>query len=509
MPYHKILESQIRKFLPEKCLQDESVCNFLNVVSRCYATFEKDKNISEHAFDVSEKEYQDINSNLLKQNEIRKQSILKLKEAIKSMDPNASFILENDDDLFSTISFLEQQIKKSKELANELIKAKEFAEKAMTAKSDFLSVMSHEIRTPLNAIIGTILLLQYQDPLPSQKEFLRVLEISSENLLSLINDVLDFSKLEEGKIVFADRDVELLHFLNNIKMANQSKAEEKGNNIILKYDENIPDFVRGDDVRLGQILNNLVSNAVKFTKDGTITIETLLRENNADDVLIYFSVQDTGIGIPKDKQQIIFERFIQANTNITRDFGGSGLGLAIIKRLLELQGSEINLESEYGKGSNFYFVLRFRKSKINTIREEKIQTFDKQDLKGLKVLLVEDVLFNVMVADGMLQNWGAITETAENGAIAVEKMKENNYDIVLMDIQMPVMDGYDATTEIRKFDTATPIIALTASISPDIQQKVTNVGMNGFITKPFNPNDLYIALYENTINKSTKKILAG
>lgn len=509
MPYHKILESQIRKFLPEKCLRDENVCNFLNVVSRCYATFEKDKKISEHAFDVSEKEYQEINSNLLRQNEIRKQSILKLKEAIKSMDPNASFILENDDDLFSTISFLEQQIKKSKELANELIKAKEFAEKAMTAKSDFLSVMSHEIRTPLNAIIGTILLLQYQDPLPSQKEFLRVLEISSENLLSLINDVLDFSKLEEGKIVFADRDVELLHFLNNIKMANQSKAEEKGNNIILKYDENIPDFVRGDDVRLGQILNNLVSNAVKFTKDGTITIETLLRENNADDVLIYFSVQDTGIGIPKDKQQIIFERFIQANTNITRDFGGSGLGLAIIKRLLELQGSEINLESEYGKGSNFYFVLRFRKSKINTIREEKIQTFDKQDLKGLKVLLVEDVLFNVMVADGMLQNWGAITETAENGAIAVEKMKENNYDIVLMDIQMPVMDGYDATTEIRKFDTATPIIALTASISPDIQQKVTNVGMNGFITKPFNPNDLYIALYENTINKSTKKILAG
>jgi len=234
MPYHKILESQIRKFLPDKCLQDQNVCDFLNVVSRSYATFEKDKKISEHAFDVSEKEYQEINSNLLQQNEIRKQSILKLKEAIKSIDPNASFILEKDDDLFSTISFLEQQIKKSNELANELIKAKEFAEKAMMAKSEFLSVMSHEIRTPLNAIIGTILLLQYQDPLPSQKEFLRVLEISSENLLSLINDVLDFSKLEEGKIVFADRDIELLHFLNNIKMANQSRAEERGNNIIIK-----------------------------------------------------------------------------------------------------------------------------------------------------------------------------------------------------------------------------------------------------------------------------------
>ncbi len=507
MPYHKILESQIGKFLPEKYLQDEAICNFLTAISKCYATFEKDKKISEHAFDVSEKEYQEVNNNLLQQNEIRKQSILKLKEAIKSMDPNASFVSEKDDDLFSTISFLEEQIKKSKELSAELIKSKEFAEKAMQAKSDFLTVMSHEIRTPLNAIIGTILLLQYQDPLPSQKEFLSVLEISSENLLSLINDVLDFSKLEEGKIIFTDRDIEIQHFLNNIKMANQIRAEEKGNEIVVLYDENIPDFVRGDDVRIGQILNNLISNAIKFTNDGIITIQASLKENNEDSALVYFAVKDTGIGIPIENQQIIFERFTQANTNITRDYGGSGLGLAIIKKLLELQGSEINLESEYGKGSTFYFVLRFKKSKANIIREEKFQTFDKQELKGLKVLLVEDVLFNVMVADGMLQNWSAITEVAENGVIAVEKMKENKYDIVLMDIQMPVMDGYAATIEIRKFDTTTPIIALTASLSADIQQKVINVGMNGFVTKPFNPNDLYNVLYENTINKSTKKVL--
>ena len=198
---------------------------------------------------------------------------------------------------------------------------------------------------------------------------------------------------------------------------------------------------------------------------------------------------------------MIFERFIQANTNINREFGGSGLGLTIIRKLLQLQNSDIQLESELGKGSTFFFTLRFKKSTAITSIEEKIQSFEKQDLKSISVLLVEDVAFNVMVADGMLQNWNAKVDVAENGVFAIEKMKQNKYDIVLMDIQMPVMDGYTATQEIRKFDTITPIIALTASISIDIQEKASHVGMNGFVTKPFNPNDLYAALYRNTIGR--------
>jgi signal transduction histidine kinase/CheY-like chemotaxis protein len=504
MLYHATLQKQIEKFLDEKLVDSEAIKGFLESVNSTYFTFERDRKLTDHAFNMSEVEYQKANNELQEEIELRKESITKLKEVIKSLDPNSAFFVNDktDDGLINTISYLERQIQKTKQLETDLITSKETAERAFQAKSDFLSVMSHEIRTPLNAIIGTILLLKTRDPLPSQQELLRVLEISSENLLSLINDVLDFNKLEEGKIRFSERDIELIHFLRNIKMAYRIKAEERGNQIKIIYDEDIPDFIKGDDIRLGQIINNLVSNAIKFTKNGTVIMRVSLEENNENDVLVYFSVEDTGIGISKEKQELIFERFTQANAHITRDFGGSGLGLTIIKKLLQLQKSDIYLDSEFGVGSKFYFRLRFKKSKT-TIREEKVQIFDKQDLFGIHVLLVEDVTFNVMVAEGMLQNWNAIIDVAENGKVAVEKMKDAKYDIVLMDIQMPVMDGYTATSEIRRFDTKTPIIALTASISIDIQEKAANSGMNGFITKPFNPNDLFAAIYQNTIGKDS------
>jgi signal transduction histidine kinase/CheY-like chemotaxis protein len=498
MAYHPILEKQIEKFLTPEYLSTEAVKTLLETISKSYTSFERDRKITEHAFDVSEKEYQRATKDLQEQDTIRQQSISKLKEAIRSLDPNApQQFSDEDDDLIHIISFLEEQIQNTKQLEKDLIHAKESAEKAAMAKSEFLSVMSHEIRTPLNAIIGTIMLLQYQDLLPDQKELLNVMEISSENLLSLINDVLDFSKLEEGKIIFAERNINVLHFLKNIKMANRVKAEEKGNLIKIIFDDDIPEFVVGDDVRLGQILNNLVSNAVKFTKGGTIVIRVELKKSTKTDVELYFAIEDTGIGIPKEKQGLIFERFTQANNNITREFGGSGLGLTIIKRLLQLQDSEIYIESELGVGSKFFFHLNFKKSTAE-IREEAKHSGDlKFNLAGKTILLVEDVEFNVMIAQRMLKNWNAQVELAENGEVAVEKVKNGNYDLILMDIQMPVMDGYTATKKIREFNLSVPIVALTASvITTDMEAKAIEIGMNGCVSKPFNPNDLYAIIAE-------------
>lgn len=502
MPYHSLLQKQIAQFLPAEEASNEALAKFLSAVNSSYASFDRDRKITEHAFDVSEKEYQRATKDLQAQNDIRTKSISKLKEAIRALDPSApQQFADDNDDLIDIISFLEKQILKTKQLEQDLINAKEVAEKAALAKSEFLSVMSHEIRTPLNAIIGTIMLLQYQDLAPDQRELLNVMEISSENLLSLINDVLDFSKLEEGKIIFAERNVNVLHFLKNIKMANQVKAEEKRNRIKITYDDDIPEFLVCDDVRLGQILNNLISNAVKFTKDGTITMRVEMQAQTKTDVDLLFSIEDTGIGIPKEKQALIFERFTQANNNITREFGGSGLGLTIIRRLLQLQGSEIYIESEPGIGSKFFFTLKFKKS-TSEIREEAKQsgTENRPDLSGKKILLVEDVEFNVMVAQRMLRNWNAEVDLAENGAIAVDKVKAHQYDLVLMDIQMPVMDGYTATSNIRKFNLDIPIIALTASvITTDIEAKAIQIGMNGCLSKPFNPNTLYSIIADNIV----------
>ncbi len=356
MSYHKVLEKQISKLLPGKCLEDKAFKEFLTAVSDAYAAFEKDKKLADHAFTISEKEYQEVTLHLRQQNEIRKQSIDKLKEAIVSLDSSvAPGENEESDDLINIISYLQYQINKSKELEQELINAKEIAEKAARAKSDFLSIMSHEIRTPLNGIIGNIHLLQQETILPSQADSIRAIQISSDNLLNLVNDILDFNKIEEGKIVFSEKDIDIRGLVNNIKVANRLRASEKGNSIKVMFDEDIPPVVKGDDVRLGQVLNNLISNAVKFTRNGHITIEVQLAKTSPASVDLYFAVKDTGIGIPEAKQQLIFERFTQANSEITREFGGSGLGLTIIRRLLNLQHSDIFIDSREGKG--LYFLL--------------------------------------------------------------------------------------------------------------------------------------------------------
>jgi signal transduction histidine kinase/CheY-like chemotaxis protein len=498
--YHKLLDKQIKKFLTDEQLADGSIRHFLEVVNNSYAGFERDKKISDHAFSISEREYQEVTRHLQDQHDIQFQSIIKLKNAIRSLDPLFDIHFDGADaaDMMSVISFLEEQIKRTKALEIELINAKEVAEGAARAKADFLSVMSHEIRTPLNAIIGISHLLSEDEKLPSQVENLQVLGFAADNLFNLINDILDFGKIDEGKILFTEKNIDIRRLISRIKTANRIRAEERGNILKLMVDEDLPTFLKGDDVRLGQVLNNLISNAIKFTSDGTITIEVLLNKIINDQVEVYFSVTDSGIGIEASKLQLIFERFTQANAEITREFGGSGLGLAITKKLLNLQNSEIHVESEPGKGSKFYFVLRFKKADADAAKKAIQPEKGKGDLTGIKVLLVEDVEFNVIVAEKMLKNWKAIVDTAENGLIAVEKTRNNAYDIILMDLQMPKMDGYTASKCIREFNTAIPIIALTASSSVDIQQKVYDFGMTDYLSKPFNPDELAETIYKYT-----------
>ena len=491
MAYHKLLERQIRKNLPQGIGDEESLIRFIQVISDAYYAFDRDKQLSEHAFQVSEKDYLDIYGRLKSEIDIRNQSIKKLKESIWSMEPDANAeILPGENNLLDVIGYLNEQISKRKAAEQALIVAREVAEKANQAKSEFLSVMSHEIRTPLNAVIGLGHILSRQNPRPDQMNNLQVLRTSADNLLSLINDILDFNKIDAGKLELDNSLFDVNTTVEDLFKANSIRANERGNEISINIDPNIPHKVFGDAHRLTQVLNNLLSNAVKFTSKGKVRLSLQLEKISESKCSILFSVSDTGIGIHKDKLDHIFSPFSQASSSITREFGGTGLGLAITADLLRLMNSEIKVETEVGKGSNFYFTLEL--AYASDIEEKKNSSaLVEEDLGQAKILLVEDTPFNILFTTQLLEGWNTVIEIAENGAIAVDKVQAQSYDLIIMDLHMPVMDGYTATRKIREFNQHTPIIALTASATIDIEQKIFEAGMQDFVTKPFNPDDLF------------------
>ena len=406
-------------------------------------------------------------------------------------------------DDISTRKAMELEVLEAKNRAEE---ARLDAEKANTFKSDFLANMSHEIRTPINAIIGLTYLINQTDVSPLQQDYLQKVESSANSLLEIINDVLDLSKIEAGKLEIECVDFDLHSVVKNVSTLVEMKAAEKGLNLTITYDEDVPRDMYGDPLRLGQILTNLANNAVKFTENGEVEISVSRISGNR----FQFEVRDTGIGIEPDQRKILFQSFSQANASTTRKYGGTGLGLAICKQLVTMMQGNIRVESEYGKGSSFIFDVVLE-NKVN--KKEKPKDYLKQDLVFLKnelktlsgshILLVEDNMLNRKIVRDILSNSGIIVHDAHNGKEAVEifRSSKGKFELVLMDIQMPVMDGYEATNLIRKIDANIPIVALTANALLSDVKLTKDAGMNEHLDKPINIAKLFSILLKYIAKK--------
>jgi PAS domain S-box-containing protein len=380
----------------------------------------------------------------------------------------------------------------------ELVQMKEKAEQAAKAKSQFLSVMSHELRTPLNAVIGITHLMQQSYPREDQQEDLRTLQFSGESLLHIINDILDFTKLDSGKIELSAIDFNLRELTQSLYQSFSYKAKEKNIVFDVEYDVNMPFMVKGDNFRLSQVLNNLISNAIKFTKEGFVKLKVSLMEEKGGAFITKFSVVDTGIGIPMDKQSKIFEQFTQADSNTTRLYGGTGLGLSISVKLVELMDSSIIIQSEVGKGSDFHFSVVLQKGSLiepeAPVQKPVVKSNDQ--FRNKLILLAEDNTFNANIARRFITGWGAEIDVVSDGWQAIEFVSRKKYDLILMDVQMPQLDGFSCTRKIRKHFKDVPIIAVTASPKNEILHDILACGMNDFVSKPFKPNELRSKMLE-------------
>jgi len=408
--------------------------------------------------------------------------------------------------------------KNAGEAKNKAEVAMNIAEDAVKSKQQFLSNMSHEIRTPMNAIIGFTKVLLKTELTSKQKEYLAAIKLSGDALTVLINDILDLAKVDAGKMTFEQTPFKMALSISAMLHLFETKIQERNLELEKKYDNKIPKVLIGDAVRLHQIILNLISNAVKFTNKGKITVSVRLKEEDEEKVTIEFAVTDTGIGIAEDKIAHIFENFQQATSETSRLYGGTGLGLAIAKQLVKMQHGTITVKSKLGVGSTFSFTLPFLKTKADAELESDVTELD-AEVRNIKVLAVEDIKLNQLLMKTLLDDFGFEHDIANNGKLAIDMLRNKPYDIILMDLQMPEMNGFEATEYIRNtMNSKTPIIALTADVTTADLEKCTAVGMNDYISKPVDERLLYRKiidlikkpmLIEDNTNKTETQPLAS
>lgn len=425
---------------------------------------------------------------------------------------NGSVYKDEEENVMGVV-VVARDITDQKLFENELIEAKRKAEESNQLKESFLANMSHEIRTPMNAIIGFSDILYKRNLGEKEKEFIAIIKTAGENLLKIINDILDISKIEAGMMSFEENNFSIKETFVSLNMMLLEKAKEKNLDLVFSCDEDVPDNVLGDQTRFSQIIINLVGNAIKFTNEGSVQVHGKVSKIDKESALIEFSITDTGIGIPKDKLATIFERFQQAESHTTRKYGGTGLGLSIAKQLIELQGGTLSVKSTLNKGSVFTFFIPYKKlNQDNKVVDVINKNYNMKELSTLKILLTEDNYLNVMLISSLFSENNLKFEVAKNGKECIKLLKKNNgssaltncYDIILMDMEMPEMNGYEATTIIRnELKNNIPIIAMTANAMAGEREKCLDLGMNDYISKPIDANLLFEKIYDLTINSHT------
>jgi len=509
---NNLLARQIKKYLSGDLLENDQVQYFIKVVNDSYKAYEKDQALSEHAFSIAEQEYAEMNERLKEEVISRRQGIKSLKVAIRRIDSsndNSDLIDLDEDNLTATLAYLNEQISQRKKMEEELknseyhlIEAREQAEQFSKSKEHFLANMSHEIRTPMNAVLGMAGQLAKTNLDSKQRFYLDTIHSASENLLVIINDILDLTKIKAGKISLEKIGFRPEPVFARALQVMMHKAEEKG--LIMKTgntDSSISPVLIGDPYRLNQVLLNLLSNAIKFTGKGRVDLSCIVIDDNVDEQKLLIQVTDTGIGMDEHFMKNLFEKFAQEYESVTRKFGGTGLGMSICKELIELMGGQINVSSKKEVGTTISILLTLPKGTPADLPSADTTPINAGLLANKKILVVDDNDMNRLVATTILDNYGITIFEAANGREAVDFLMTNTVDIVMMDIQMPVMSGLEASEIIRREISATlPIIALTANAIKGESDKCINAGMNDYLYKPFD-EDQFIKIISTWLGR--------